>query len=86
MGVCCQASEQTLAQLTDLPVPSLAGVKDKIKKWELSLPWQRCYFKAYLKQVDAARDASACEINGKTAVRHSQLVQKFNTPAWKVLA
>ena len=35
MGVCCQASEQTLAQLTDLPAPNFAGVKDKIKKWEM---------------------------------------------------
>ena len=86
MGTCCEPSEITSSALVDLPKPKTDGIKDQIERWEKSQPWARCYFKAYLKHLDMAKnDTFQPDGDQYGYVSYDALCQKFSTPAWKVL-
>ena len=68
--------------MSDLPAPSLSGVKDKYRRFELSLPFARIKINHFMVLLNLAK--AECG-EDEDAVTLAVLRTHFKTPAWKEL-
>ena len=76
MGICCPAEDQGPQTLQDLPAPTVEGVTDMYRRYELETVFARTAFGPF---QDAVNRAAGEE----EFVTFEALAQELNTPLWK---
>ena len=79
MGICCPAQDMSHATLTDLVEPTLEGVDDQYRRFELRTAFARTAFGPFEKAVVAAAGEN-------DYVSFDALAAELNTPLWKKIS
>ena len=74
MGVCCPPSEDVSGPAKDLPEPTIAGVSDIYRRFELKTLFSRTSF-GHLEQA-------INKVAGETTLRIDELADEMGTELW----